>query len=98
MKPDPLALFATSIGTLLIGASCLAGDLNPPAGPVADTFPALGFKTLFQVEPRVPISAADMPFTISQSGSYYLTEDVPFLGQNGEHGIVIGRRRRDPSI
>ena len=39
-----------------------------PAGPT--------MKTLDEVEPRIPISQADIPLTISSSGSYYLTEDI----------------------
>jgi parallel beta-helix repeat protein len=33
-------------------------------------------KTLDEVEPRIPISQSDIPFTINESGSYYLTEDI----------------------
>ena len=47
-----------------------AGDLQPPAAPGST------MKTLDEVEPRIPISQADIPKTISSSGSYYLTEDV----------------------
>jgi len=54
-----------------------AGDLNPPAGPVAPTL-----KTLDEVEPRTPISS--LPFTIDTSGSYYLTQSLA-----GSTGITI---------
>lgn len=54
------------------------GGLTPPAGA-----PAPSMKTLDQVEPRVPISAAG--FTISQPGSYYLTTNLIATGD----GIVI---------
>lgn len=64
--------------TFFLGAvmscSAIAGDLNPPPGAVAPTM-----KTLQQVEPRIPISAATTPgnanavFVITQPGSYYLT-------------------------
>ncbi|HVZ94739.1 MAG TPA: right-handed parallel beta-helix repeat-containing protein [Phycisphaerales bacterium] len=55
----------------------VAGDLNPPAGPVLPTM-----KTLVEVEPRMPIGQATTPgdannvFIITSSGSYYLTGDV----------------------
>jgi hypothetical protein len=37
-------------------------------------------KTLDQVEPRIPISQADIPKTIDTPGSYYLTEDISSAG------------------
>ncbi len=69
-----------------LGASAVAGNLNPPAGPVA---PSL--KTLDEVEPRVPVNAlagdADSVHLIDQPGSYYLTADVQ--GEMGKHGIEV---------
>jgi hypothetical protein len=43
------------------------GSLTPPGAPAAT------MKTLDQIEPRTPISAS---FTISTSGSYYLTKNI----------------------
>lgn len=53
------------------------GNLTPPGAP------APTMKTLQQVEPRTPISSA--PFTITQSGSYYLTTNLTSTG----HGVII---------
>jgi hypothetical protein len=50
------------------------GALTPPGAP------APTMKTLEQIEPRTPISTA--PFTISQSGSYYLTTNLTVGGGN----------------
>ena len=52
-------------------SSVNAGDLNPPAAPTSGTM-----KTLDEVEPRTPIHQADIPLTITESGSYYLAENV----------------------
>lgn len=58
----------------------VAGPLSPPAGPITSTY-----KTLTEVEPRTPISS--IPFTITQSGSYYLTRNL--IGSSGAVGITI---------
>lgn len=69
-------------------AFTLAGDLNPPAGPVAPTM-----KTLDEIEPRIAINDANTPgnssarFIISQPGSYYLTGNIGALGNRA--GIRI---------
>jgi hypothetical protein len=77
--------------TLVLGLSlathcapALAGPLDPPPGPVAPTM-----KPLDQVEPRIPIDR--LPYTISISGSYYLTESL--VGVAGEVGILVRARR-----
>lgn len=59
---------------------CRAGDLNPPAGPVAPTH-----KTLTQIEPRTLIDS--LPQTIAAPGSYYLARDL--TGVSGQPGITI---------
>lgn len=65
----------------------LAGPLDPPAGPVASTY-----KTLDEVEPRQPLSQADVPINIVKNGSYYLTEDV-FATDFGDAVITINAER-----
>jgi hypothetical protein len=42
-------------------------------------------KSLAQIEPRTPISS--LPFTITNSGSYYLTTNL--VGTSGQNGIVV---------
>ena len=54
------------------------GTLTPPGAPAA------GMKSLAQIEPRTPISAA--PFTITVPGSYYLTTNLTTTVSNA---IVI---------
>lgn len=62
----------------------LAGQLNPPAGPIAPT-PG--------PEPRIVINATNTPgdadslFKITQAGSYYLTGNI--TGVAAKHGIEI---------
>jgi parallel beta-helix repeat protein len=53
------------------------GPLTPPGAP------APTMKTLDQIEPRTPISS--LPFTITNSGSYYLTGNLTSAGG----GIII---------
>ena len=66
------------IASLFLAASSTSaqGPLTPP-GP-----PAATMKTLNQTEPRTPIST--LPFTISSSGSYYLTENLHFTEASGD--------------
>ena len=60
----------TLVAVLGLLAVAVAGDLQPPAAPGST------MKTLDEVEPRIPISQDDIPLTINQNGSYYLTEDL----------------------
>jgi hypothetical protein len=72
-KPTSIPLLLAA-AALAIGTYVLAGDLEPP-GPPEPTM-----KTLTDVEPRIPIYAGDLPLTISESGSYYLAENVTTNG------------------
>lgn len=62
-----------ALTVLMIAPICFAGSLTPPGPPTAGTM-----KPLDQVEPRTPITS--VPFTIGQSGSYYLTKDMSCAG------------------
>ncbi|HLO42490.1 MAG TPA: right-handed parallel beta-helix repeat-containing protein [Phycisphaerales bacterium] len=79
-----LVVFFTAIMT----AALTAGPLNPPSGPVAPTY-----RTLSQVEPRIPLTPettpgdADSTFRITQSGSYYLVGNLS--AAPGKHGIEV---------
>lgn len=64
------ALFVSIIVCLFVGGNAFAGSLEPSAPPGST------MKTLDQVEPRTPIPGSTTQvstFTITQSGSYYLT-------------------------
>ncbi|MCC6678278.1 MAG: hypothetical protein IT436_14155 [Phycisphaerales bacterium] len=70
------------------GVMSVAGPLDPPAGAVASSY-----KTLGEVEPRIPISATNTPgdadslFRITLPGSYYLVGNIQ--GVSGKCGIEI---------
>ncbi len=63
-----------------------AGPLNPQAGPVGSTY-----KTLSEVEPRVPVQSlsgdSTAQYVISQQGSYYLAANM--TGVSGKNGIRV---------
>jgi parallel beta-helix repeat protein len=59
---------------------CVAGDLVPPGSPDST------MKTLDEVEARIAIH--EIPFTISEPGSYYLVHNLGPASQDS-HGIVI---------
>lgn len=76
------------VGVICVGTGSLAGDLDPPAGPVDSTF-----KTIEETPTSRPIGElytpgdADATFVILESGRYHLTSDV--IGEEGKAGIRI---------
>lgn len=78
----------TGLALLAPVAVLTAGDLTPPAGPVAPTM-----KRLSEVEPRAALSQLTAPgnatnqFRITQPGSYYLTGNI--AGVSGKNCITI---------
>lgn len=86
MDRTAFVLSLTCISGLL--TPCIAGGLEPPAGPIGPTM-----RTLQEIEPRTPIGPVATPgdddslFRITVPGNYYLTGDV--LGEFGKKGIEI---------
>jgi hypothetical protein len=66
-------LFAAALSLASVVSTLAQGSLTPPGGAPIPTY-----RTLQQVEPRVPI--ATLPFTITQSGSYYFTGNLDYNG------------------
>ncbi len=71
MKTTTLILLAALTGILRA-----QGPLTPPG------LPEPTMKTLDQIEPRTPIYS--LPYTISQSGSYYFTGNLEFSDPSGD--------------
>ncbi len=71
MRRPLLTVTIPTAGIIIVATGwwARAGDLNPPPGPVQSTM-----KPLDIVEPRTPVSS--LPFTISESGSFFLTRDL----------------------
>lgn len=87
MKTKRVIAVGITAFAVLVGITCFyffaqAGNLEPSAPPNST------MKTLDEVEPRTPIHSADLPLTISQSGSYYLAENIIFATVD-TNGITI---------
>lgn len=74
--------FAMLIVVVSCGCRVVADTVQPPGPPGSE---AARMKTLNQVEPRTHVDA--IPYTITNSGSYYLTENL--TAGSGTNGIVI---------
>jgi hypothetical protein len=77
MRTLPFAL--AGLGLIALAGLLHAGPLDPPAGDIAPSY-----KTLAQVEPRtaIPGGVVTTTYTITQPGSYYLTENLKVSGSN----------------
>ena len=71
-------LLAVTFAGFFLGVD--AGPLEPPGPPGDPTMIPLD-----EVDPRIPIYAEMLPLTISESGSYYLAEDISTTGG----GIIV---------
>ena len=68
--------------TACVAAVALAGPLNPPAGPIVPTGRTLDeLYNAIQSQRGTPITS--LPFTISQSGAYYLASNIQLGGSDG---------------
>jgi hypothetical protein len=84
-KPSTYLIFSTLL-ILLISTFEVLADIAPPAEAfTTNGLPRVSMRTLNEVEPRTPIGA--LPFAITNSGAYYLANDLS-VG-NGKTGIVI---------
>jgi parallel beta-helix repeat protein len=64
-----------------------AGPLEPPVPPGEPTMTPID-----RIDPRTPIYADMMPLTITERGSYYLTEDISTAGAGIKiqaHGVTL---------
>jgi parallel beta-helix repeat protein len=81
---DTTAEFS-EVGEYLLRLTAFDGELSG-SDEVGITVAATP-QTLEDLEPRIPIHAADLPLIIAEPGSYYLTEDIVYTG--GDDGITI---------
>ncbi len=79
-------LGAVAASIILFAGAALAGDVNPPPGPVASSM-----KPLDAIEPRICLSevagSPDSVHRVVLPGQYFLTGNVEV--PSGKHGILI---------
>lgn len=85
-RPSVTIVAAASAAIAAATLIALAGPLSPPPGAPTPTF-----RTLQEVEPRIPIDTLPgdgfASYLITQPGSYYLTG--PLIGEAGKSGIRV---------
>ena len=72
MNRTALVCTAAACCTVLASALLVAGPINPPPGAVSSSL-----KTLFEVEPRTPISSTTTPGSPSALATVASTADSP---------------------
>jgi hypothetical protein len=90
MRRSALRPLASALLLALPVLAFAQGQLTPPDGAIGPRGPVPTMKTLDQVEPRIPLrdgapgvtQNANGGFTISASGSYYLTGNLTVTGGN----------------
>ncbi len=66
----------------VLGAALGAGSMTPPPDAMSNGVPVATMKSMEDIEPRTAIES--LPYTITQSGSYYLTHAL-----EGSNGVTI---------
>ncbi|HVZ94688.1 MAG TPA: right-handed parallel beta-helix repeat-containing protein [Phycisphaerales bacterium] len=83
-----MSFTVAGLAALIACGTALAGELDPPPGPVARSM-----KTLIDVEPRTAVNSTNTPgdesatYLITRPGSYYLA--APLVGEPGKAGVEI---------
>lgn len=79
-----LKSFVTGAG---LSAGALAGDLNPPTGPIAPTMVTLDELAGPSIDVNSLPGSSEALHVITEPGVYHLS--APIVGESGKHGILI---------